>query len=154
MDSEPLLIIGSSANRCPTVLWAHHNEFDCFPILWPRYVEDGVRWFLKKVYESQPDVFVVNFILAAHYAGRWIHAAGIPTVGVMHSDERYYHGLVDEFVCGGSEFRLGALVCVSQFIERKVLDRQSDGVVIRRIHCGTPLATRVSSFSGGRLRLA
>jgi colanic acid/amylovoran biosynthesis glycosyltransferase len=154
IDSELLLITDSPADDCPTVHWARDNGFGCSSTRRPRYTEDGVRWFLKKVRESQPDVFVVNFILAAYYAGRWIHAAGIPTVGVMHSDEPYYHELVDEFVCGGSEFRLSALVCVSQFLEQKVLDRQTGGIVIRRIPCGTPLATPVSSFSGGRLRLA
>jgi colanic acid/amylovoran biosynthesis glycosyltransferase len=152
--SELLLFTGSPADECPTVHWAHDNGFGCSSIRWPRYTEDGVRWFLKKVRESQPDVFVANFILAAHYAGRWIRAAGIPTVGAMRSDEPYYHGLVDEFGCGGSEFRLSALVCVSQFLEQKVMDRQPDGVVIRRIPSGTPIARQVSSFSGGRLRLA
>jgi colanic acid/amylovoran biosynthesis glycosyltransferase len=154
IDSELLLVTSSPADECPTVHWAHDNGFGCSSIRWPRYTEDGVRWFLKKVRESQPDVFVANFILAAHYAGRWIHAAGIPTVGIMRSDEPYYQGLVDEFVCGGPEFRLSALVCVSQFLEQNVLDRQPGGVVIRRIPSGTPIATQVSSFGGGRLRLA
>jgi glycosyltransferase involved in cell wall biosynthesis len=154
IDSELLLHTDSPAEECPTVHWAHDNRFSCSSIRRPRYTEDGVRWFLKKVRESQPDVFVANFILAAHYAGRWIRAAGIPTVGIMRSDEPYCHGLVDEFVCGGPEFRLSALVCVSQFLEQNVLDRQPDGVVIRRIPSGTPIATQVSSFGGGRLRLA
>ena len=154
IDSELLLITGSPAEECPTIHWAHDNGFDCSSVLWPRYTEDGVRWFLEKVRESQPDVFVASLTVPAHYAGRWIRAAGIPTVGVMHSDEPYYYGLVDEFVCGRSAFRLSALVCVSHFLEQEVLNRKPDRVVIRRIPYWTPLPTRVSSFSGGRLRLA
>ena len=154
IESELLLITGSPADECPTISWAHENEFACSSIFWPKYTEDGVRWFLQRVRESRPDVFVASLTVPAHYAGRWIRAAGIPTVGVMHSDEPYYHGLIDEFVCGRSAFQLSGLVCVSEFLEQEVLKRQPNGVVIRRIPCGTPVPNRFSTFNGGRLRLA
>src|SRR5262249_36166490 len=110
IDSELLLITGSPAEECPTLQWAQKNGFACSSVRWPRYTQDGVRWFLQEVRKSPPDVFVASLTVPAHYAGRWIRAAGIPTVSVMHSDERYYYGLVDEFVCTGSPFRLTALV--------------------------------------------
>ena len=120
----------------------------------PRFTEDRVRWILERVAESPPDVFVPNLSVAGYYAGRWVREAGIPSVGVLHSDDAFHWALVDEFVRGSEPFRLSAMVCVSKYIEER-LDQLSPGDVrVERIPYGVPVPGASAAWSDGRFRLA
>jgi hypothetical protein len=88
-------------------------EFNGAVTSWLHFTERHVQWILDRVVEDPPDVFVPNLMVPAFYAGRWVRQAGIPTVGVLHSDDCFHRGIVSEFVCGSNAYRLSALVCVS-----------------------------------------
>jgi glycosyltransferase involved in cell wall biosynthesis len=113
-----------------------------------------MRWILARLQENPPDVFVPNLVPSAYFAGRWVRAAGIPTVGVLHSDDAFYRGLQQSFVFCPQAFCLSAVVCVSRELERQVLAGQPRHTSVRRIPYGVPVpATRVKRTSSG-LRLA
>ena len=115
--------------------------FDCPAVALPEYSEDRTRWILARLEESPPDVFVANLVVPAYFAARWVKSVGIPTVGILHSDDAFYRGLQREFVFGRQEFRLSALVCVSRALEQQVVTGQPAGVIVRRIAYGVPVPT-------------
>ncbi len=87
---------------------------------WQQHLPYGVRSFCKFLEESQPDVYVPNCILPAYYTAGYARRSGIITVGVLHSDDPFHWGLVDEFINGSPDFRLSAIVPVSSFLESQV----------------------------------
>jgi colanic acid/amylovoran biosynthesis glycosyltransferase len=104
-----------------------------------RYTEDRVRWILEQLREHRCDVFVPNEVPAAYHAARWVREAGIPTVGILHTDGAASKATQDLFVFGKPAFSLNALVCVSMEIERQVLSRQPRNTGVHRIPYGAHL---------------
>jgi colanic acid/amylovoran biosynthesis glycosyltransferase len=111
---------------------------DCKWITAPVRTEERVRWILDHLIEDPPDVFVPNLVVAGYYAGRWAREAGIPTVGVLHSDDDYYRAIQDEFIFGNPKYRVSSVVCVSKELERQVVSREPVGVRVERIPYGVP----------------
>ncbi len=127
---------------------------ECDAVLAPARTQDGVTWILDRLAENPPDVFVPNLVLAGYFASRWARESAVATVGVLHSDDDYYRGLQSEFLSGTTAFRLSGVVCVSSELERQVLSRNVDQLVVRRIPCGVPIPAQRVIRSPGCLRLA
>ncbi|HSZ71699.1 MAG TPA: glycosyltransferase family 4 protein [Cytophagaceae bacterium] len=104
--------------------------------------EDRVRWCLQQVRQNPPDVFIANAVLPALFAGRWIKQAGIPVIGVLHTDDVRHEWLFEEFVSASKEFCVSALVCVSEMLREKVVSFNTWDVPVEVISCGTPIPTR------------
>jgi colanic acid/amylovoran biosynthesis glycosyltransferase len=151
-----VLFITESLTNSPAIQFLRERGFNCPAISWSEcpYTEQRVRWILERLKESLPDVFVPNLMVPAYYAGRWVTEAGLPTVGVLHGDNPFHHGLQNEFVYSNSPYRLSAVVCVSEELERQTLQQKPCGLVVRRIPCGVPLSEKVSRFDSERLRIA
>jgi colanic acid/amylovoran biosynthesis glycosyltransferase len=112
-------------------------------IPWQQHLPHAVRAFLRFLEEGQPDVYVPNYMLPAYFAAGHARRSGIPTVGILHSDDPYYWGLVDEFIKGPPEFRLSAVVPVSAFLESEVSSiAMARGVAVRRIGYGVPVPNK------------
>ncbi|MDQ3081531.1 MAG: glycosyltransferase family 4 protein, partial [Gemmatimonadota bacterium] len=139
----------------PALASLRAQGFECLAVPRHEFIEDETRWILERIRDDPPDVFVPNLVLAGYFAARWARAAGIPTVGVMHSDDSYYHALSGEFVFGGEQYQLSAVACVSAELERALVDRHPQRTVVRRIPCGVPISSRrVARHSADTLRLA
>ena len=127
--------------------------FDCKAVLAHERTEDRVRWILDELRENPPDIFIPNLVVAGYFAGRWAREAGIPTVGVLHSDDDFYRGLQTEFVFGANAFRLSAVVCVSQELEREVLNARPTATIVRRIPYCVPVPPATVERDSARLRI-
>lgn len=101
--------------------------------------EDRIRWILRQISNEVPDVFIPNLVTPAYYASRWIKAAGIPTIGILHSDDKYYHALADEFIYGRPENCLSAVVCVSKMLEDIIIKNNLNDVFVARIPYYIPI---------------
>jgi colanic acid/amylovoran biosynthesis glycosyltransferase len=101
--------------------------------------EDRVKWCLKEVTQNPPDVFIANASLPALFAGKWIKAAGIPVIGVLHTDDQRYQWLQEEFLKASNDFTLSALVCVSELLKDKVAQYNTFNIPVEVISCGTPI---------------
>jgi glycosyltransferase involved in cell wall biosynthesis len=127
------------------------------PFRWKPWEEDirkAVRNCLKLIEESQPDVYVPGCILPPYYAAGHVRRQGVHTVGVLHSDDPFYWGIVDEFVNGAPSFRLSAVVAVSQFLQEAVEESaKKHKVLIRRIGYGVPVPDPVALPPNGVFRL-
>jgi colanic acid/amylovoran biosynthesis glycosyltransferase len=73
-------------------------------IAWEYHLPAAVRSFLNLLEESQPDIYVPNCIVPAYFAAGYARRLGIPTVGILHSDDSFYWGVVEEFLDGNPEF--------------------------------------------------
>lgn len=104
-----------------------------------RDTSSNVRWFLDQAAKSPPDLFIANHVVAAHYAAGYLRAAGIPGIGVLHSDDSFYHDLTEQFVFGPSAFRLSGVVGVSRFLTENVAMRDPKLTCSRWIPTGTPI---------------
>jgi colanic acid/amylovoran biosynthesis glycosyltransferase len=121
---------------------------------WRYHTRKAVRDCLQLVEEGQPDVYVPSCILPAYYAAGYLRGQGLPTVGVIHSDDPFYWGIVDEFVNGLSAFRLSALVTVSTFLEGAVQTSiKQRHTLLRKIGYGVPIAESAAKPPNGVFRL-
>ena len=95
-----------------------------------------------------------NLPVAAYFAAGWLRAMGVPTVGVLHSDDPFYRALQDAFVFGSRRFRLSGLACVSRQLENQVIMRRPADTRVWRIPYGVPVPIRSVERIPGKLRLA
>ena len=63
-------------------------RFETFPY-WET-VEKKIRWLLSRIEAFRPAVFIPNFTVAGLYATAWTRPAGLPTVGILHSDDAHH----------------------------------------------------------------
>lgn len=114
--------------------------------------ENKVRWIFDEVREFAPDVFVPNVVVAAYWAARWIREAGIPTVGVLHSDDDFHHALLERYVAEDTPWRLTDLVCVSRLLE--TLAAEKTGTTrVHKISYGVNVPDRTATFERGPLKM-
>jgi colanic acid/amylovoran biosynthesis glycosyltransferase len=126
--------------------------FRCKP--WESETRKAVRHCLNLIVESQTDIYVPNCMVPAYYAASYFRRQGGTTVGVLHSDDPFYWGIVDEFVNGCPAFRLSAIVTVSKFLQQAVDESaNANAIDIRRIAYGVPLSTEVAKPPNGVFRL-
>jgi len=116
--------------------------------------QSNIRWLLSQIQQSPPDVFLPNLVIPALFAARWVREGGIPTVGILHSDDDFYRGLQSEFLFGRQQFRLSALVCVSEVLKQQVLAGHPQDTVVRRIAYGVPVPATQVQRQTSVLRLA
>jgi glycosyltransferase involved in cell wall biosynthesis len=109
---------------------------------------------LSELAKSPPDVFVPNLVVAGYYAARWVSRAGIPTVGILHSDDPFYDALRERFAAGSKRLRLSALVCVSRELEEQSRSLVPASVEVRRIPYGVPVPRTPRRRDTSGLRLA
>jgi glycosyltransferase involved in cell wall biosynthesis len=113
-----------------------------------------VRSLIQLVKEGQPDIYVQNCIIPAYYAGKYVRLSGIPTVGILHSDDPFHWGIVDEFIIRHPDFRVSVVVPVSRFLESQIASiAEGHGVMVRRIGCGVPIPQRATERANKVFRL-
>jgi colanic acid/amylovoran biosynthesis glycosyltransferase len=144
VDVHVMALDGKPGANC-AFFKEHGIPFRWTPRPWQVHLPSAVRSFLELLQESQPDVYVPNCIVPAYFAAGYARRSGIPTVGVLHSDDPFYWGVVDEFINGRPEFRVSAVVPVSRFLESEVTSTAMGlGVMVCRISCGVPIPTKVA----------
>jgi glycosyltransferase involved in cell wall biosynthesis len=111
-----------------------------------------VRWLVQELAQSPPSVFVVNLSGVGYLASRWVTRAGIPTIGIMHSDDAFYEKIFADFVVGAAGHCLSDLVCVSEFLYRGAAAAQT-ATTVHLIPYGVPIPARAADVSTGTLRL-
>jgi glycosyltransferase involved in cell wall biosynthesis len=139
----------------PTLEALREEGFECPSVPCEGSSELRVRWILDRLLENPPDVFIPNLVIPAYHASRWVRSAGIPTVGILHSDDAFYRGIQEEFVFGDPELAVSDLVCVSHELERQVTGRTPGHTNVSRIPYGVPIpAEGIRSSNPPSLRIA
>ena len=120
---------------------------------WPEYSEAGTRQCLEWLGPRLPDVYVPNCIVPAYHAVRFIRPAGVPAVGVLHTDQNTSDALLAEFGAGPAERRVNAWAVVSSRLETLARQRVAPDVVVARIPCGVPAPDQQACAASGRFRI-
>ena len=152
VDPEVLVLHAGREEACPLLVWLKHGNYRHRAGRLEMWTDERVRWSLRQISADPPDVFVPNVSVAAYFAGRWAREAGIPTVGVLHSDDEYHRELLEQFVFDAGPFRVSAVVGVSRFLEQHAASRAS-GVVVWRAPMGVPVPPEPVAPPGETLRL-
>jgi len=154
IESRGLFLTWGGTNTGPTLSALRAQGFDCPAVPCQDHTSERVRWTLSHLRENPPDVFVPNLVVSAYFAARWVRAAGIPTVGILHSDDSFYRGLRETFVFGKREFSLSALVCVSRELEKDSLALHPERTTVWRIPYGVPVPSPRTMRPSSKLLLA
>jgi colanic acid/amylovoran biosynthesis glycosyltransferase len=112
---------------------------------------ERVRGILERAAKDPVDVFVPNLAVPAFHAARWVRRSGIPTVGVLHSDDSFYGGLLDVFVAGRKCDAVSCIVAVSETLEQRATVAVRSETEVIRIPYGVsspPTQERTKEGSG------
>jgi len=120
----------------------------CFAGRRKRFAESNVRWFLKHLELTRPQVFVPNVFLEAYFAARWAREAGVITVGTMRADNDFHWGLVEQFVSKDSAWRLSGMMAVSTELAKSISLRTENEFPLAVNPSGVPVPVlpNASSF--------
>lgn len=108
---------------------------------------------MEKVRETGPDIFIPNLDIPAYHASAWVRKSGIPTVGVLHSDDPFYRAIISEFLEKSGPSPLSAVVCVSRYLQELCEQSGGEKVMLRRIPYGVPVPKTNAKFDNGNLKL-
>lgn len=141
VEVRALVIHRGNQEECPTIQGLRLSGIPVHALQGDRveWTDDRARWIIRQVAQIRPDVFVANLVTPAFYAARWIKAAGIRTVGVLHSRDEFYREAIRLFVCGEESFAFSAVVTVSRLLEGAARAENPHGVQVVRIPCGAPV---------------
>lgn len=141
-----------------------HYEGDSFPVydeacslglkchlLRFNHTEVNVCELVDLVRSRQPDIFVPNVNVASYYACRWIRQAGVSTVGVLRSDDPFYHDLITEFIGGHSVWKVDAAVSVSEHLDQLVSKAGPESFAHMACPSGTPVPAGITTGAGEQL---
>lgn len=101
--------------------------------------QQRIQKLVESFQQSECDVYVPNLVTPALLAGAYIRKAGIPTVGVLHSDDDFYQGVVDVFIGGRRRDALSAAVTVSNCLTEKASTASFHGTLVKQIPYGVPI---------------
>lgn len=119
-----------------------------------RFTEESVQSIVAAFGDDLPDAFVPNYSVPAYFAARFLREAGVATIGVLHSDDPYYHDIFDVFVAGDARWRLSGVAAVSDYLLGLVRDHATaSGMPAIYAPCGTPVPDRAATRGNGGLRL-
>lgn len=118
-----------------------------------RSIEDNIVTIARAAAELEPDIFVPNYSVAGYYASRFLRECGVVTVGTLHSDDPYYHDIVDFFVAGDPRWRLTGVVGVSEYLQTVVHERAGASCPYLHAPYGAPVPERRARWTEERFGL-
>lgn len=130
------------------------SDVQIFRAAWNITTEEKIDWILSRLIAAPPDIFFPNMLVSGFFAGAWAKRSGIPTIGMLHSDDNFHRALLDEFVFGKEEYRLSALVCVSKFLHDFTVRRGNTSTELFRIPYGIPTYSSPTLPEEGVFRIA
>jgi glycosyltransferase involved in cell wall biosynthesis len=142
LDVTTLFIYNGEEDKCPTLSHFRAKQLplvtinkDDFP-----YVADQAKEILKIIKSNKITVLIANLVIPAYYAARFLKPFNIPVIGVLHSNDTFYKGVIDKFITGTEQDRLTKVVSVSRYIDNLIIgsNGSSDSIVIS---CGTPMSS-------------
>lgn len=149
LNVHTLFIYSGAASDCPTMSFFKTQGLPVSSINRDElpYVADQVKALLSIVKKEAIQVVLANLVIPAFYATRYLKNAQIPVIGVLHSQDDFYKGVINKFVNGAPEDRLSAVVSVSDFINGLVHARPTT-IPTKVIACGTPLHPQKAHWDG------
>ena len=143
LDIQTLFVYSGVSKKCPTISYFKENNLTIHLINsnTHNYVEDQVKELLKIVKREHISTVVANLVIPALYATQYLKPFNIPVIGVMHSNDTFYQGVITKFIHGKSKNQLSTAVSVSEYINT-ICTSQNTQTQLLNIPCGTPEAKK------------
>jgi len=148
-----VIFLMNADGPCQVVANLQAQGISCTTVPQRKYVEQTLVDLLHILKQDPPHAFVPNLSVPAYYAAKWVKAAGIPTIGILHSDDTFHHELIETFVSGQNGFELSAVVCVSQYIASLARAKASPSISIVHSPYGITLPDFTCSPPSDTLKL-
>lgn len=150
-----LILYSGDLNLCPTINFFKETDVSLELLDKPlfEYVEEQVKWILKKTRIFQPNVFFCNLVVPAFYCSKQIKKAGIPVLGMIHSNDTFYQDVISKFVIQKSDYQFDHTVVVSKMLEKQLIDNKVNPASIHRIPYGTKLPNKLAEYDNFKLKI-
>ncbi len=123
------------------------------PVRLNSYLEDNVLTIAKTADSLGPDVFAPNYSVPGYFAARFLRESGVFTIGTLHSDDPYYHDIIDLFVTGPLQWRLSGVVTVSEYLRAFTIDRINGEISFLHAPYGAPMPPNSARWMPQRFRM-
>lgn len=153
-DVEPLVLYltWAAGEPCRYKEMLERGGIPVVPLRLGRFIEKNAATVADAAAALQPDAFVPNYSVAGYYAARFLKNAGVTTVGTLHSDDPYYHDIIDVFVAGPEPWRLSGVVSVSAYL-RDLVSQRAPAIASLHAPYGAPVPADCARWTPGRLRM-
>lgn len=149
-----IIFLAAHDKNLPAYRYFVNEGFECKLIYWELYNDEKILAILNDVKQFPPDIFITNYFAIPLEAGKWIKKAGIPTVMVLHNDNKYHYDLVKKYAANNDESDVSAVVCVSNLIREISQQTAPQHPSIIYIPIGAPVTDEVASLSAdGELKV-
>lgn len=151
LDVQCLVLHFGTPEECPTIQSLQHSGIACCYASYQVTTQQRVRWLLRMIRKQPCDVFVPNLMPAAYFAAAYLKKYGIPSIGVLRSDDVFHHRLVELFIRGREKDRIVNWVTVSAYLKSTILN---EGLrVVEQIPSSINFSSSPAQFEGGCFRL-
>ncbi len=139
LDIQTLFVYSGESKKCPTISFFKNNNLPLHLINsnTHNYVEDQVKALLNIVRREQITTVVANLVIPALYATQYLKPFNIAVIGVLHSNDEFYKGVITKFIHGITKNKLTTAVSVSGYIDT-ICESQNTKTQLLNIPCGTP----------------
>ena len=144
-----IIFLAANSKDLPAYNYFVKEGFACKLIYWELFNDEKVLAILDDVKKHRPDIFISNYFAIPHEAAKWIKRAGIPTVTVLHNDNKYHYDLVKKYAANNNEDDMSAVVCVSNLIHELSVKAAPLHNCIRYIPYGAPVTDAVAEMNDG-----
>jgi len=139
LDIQTLFVYSGESNKCPTISFFKNKNIPLQLINsnTHNYVEDQVKELLGIIKKEDISVVVANLVIPALYATQYLKPFNISVIGVLHSNDEFYKGVITKFIHGNKKNQLSTAVSVSGYINT-ICESQNTNTQLLNIPCGTP----------------
>ena len=149
-----IIFLAANDKDLPAYKYFVDEGFQCKLIYWELFNDEKVKAILEDVKQFPPDIFITNYFAIPLEAGKWIKKAGIPTVMVLHNDNKYHYDLVKKYAANNDESDVSSVVCVSNLIQQISQQTAPKHRSIKYIPIGAPVTEEVTDLSAdGELKV-
>ena len=142
-----IIFLAANSKDLPAYNFFVKEGFACKLIYWELFNDEKVLAILEDVKNNRPDIFISNYFAIPHEAAKWIKRAGIPTVTVLHNDNKYHYDLVKKYAANNNADDMSAVVCVSNLIHELSVQTAPLHNCIRYIPYGAPVTDDVAEMN-------
>ena len=139
-----IIFLAANDKDLPAYNYFVGEGFECKLIYWELFNDEKILAILKDVQEFPPDIFIANYFAIPLTAAKWIKKAGIPTVMVLHNDNKYHYDLVSKFAANNNDSDVSSVVCVSNLIQEISRKTAPSHNSIQYIPIGAPVTSNVA----------
>lgn len=142
-----IIFLAANAKDLPAYNYFVNEGYECRLVYWELFNDEKIQAILNDVKQFPPDIFIANYFAIPFEAAKWIKKAGIPTVMVLHNDNKYHYDLVHKYAANNNESDVSAVVCVSNLIHEISKKTAPLHPCIKYIPYGAPITPEVAKIS-------